>query len=1133
MTTADDGTLTAVVSGSANRIFMSTLNCRAGMHSTSYSSQFRSYYSPSNSSLLIRVPEGRLKCKPGQSGSYDLPVFFSANNQSEADLTVQIMSRGKVQKWMIHPVEFLHSPFPIDPDSLVDEPALVDPPFSTGVVTVPLALPPAASPSVQVLVWYTRDDGEVVSDRAELEVEKCLGYSANLSWAAAQGQPGEATTLRLTAEPGAVCSVGVVDQSSELLSPGPGPFSLDGLFAYLDSFKISPEVNSQVNDFRYCEKKMRSKVASEASESDGSFPPFRPAYYYSDYVDALKMFDDSGLYVISDQIVETRPCEEDGASDVSWSFGKMTSTEAPDDALESGPGAEPRALFPETWVWELLSVPPTGIVRQLELPDAATEWVGRAVCAHPQKGVGLSERASITAFTPFFSDLTLPPSVRRGEVLPVRISVFNYLDQSLPIRVILEESPEYEVVEGEAENVRGGSAKRRQTFEYSVVLREATDQEITYKVVNLTEIRDPRAKPHDPPGTKRKRRSASEDPRRPGDLRRRRDRKDRSQREAQGRAEFPHRQDPEDDLPGAEGEGVPHHPGPAAGRGGRQPHRLGLRGPRHPRGGQNSGFSVVFFLCFLFAAFSSNLSLRPFFLSIPQRSLSLPFLFSLPTFPPPPQNLGSLLRQPGGCGEQNMANFAPSIYIMQYLEATKQATPESTRKLLRVMRMGYQRALLCRRRDGSFSPFGSRDDSGSTWLTALVLKSFAQAKEFITIDEEVLQDMRHWLVKSRRDKGGCMEGVGQAFLRDLQGGLSSDKLSREPLTAYVLVALYESGMDVDNETLSALAHCLVSASKRTKSEPYALSLKAYALALAKDPSAEEVLQRLTRMAAVDETAIYWKAAGNSWSESARAVETASYALLAMAALSPRKYAGEAERLVRRIAGERSGLGGFYTAQDTVVALQALSMYETMFYRGSLHATATVTAQDFSHAFEVTEDNRLLQQFESLPALPTGVRFAVEGRGCVVVQAVLRYNIPEAEASAAFSLRINATHNDSDRKCALRHLEVCSAYLLPEGASDMAVIEIRLVSGFVPPREGLETVVSGNSDAIKRYEVEGSKVIFYVNEFVTGKELCVGFGVVRDVEVEDSKPGTVLVYDYYEPAVAVSKNFEFLPTEGCS
>lgn len=69
---------------------MSTLNCRADMHSSSYSKELQHYFSPSNSSLLIQVPEGTLKCTPGQSGTYNMPVFFSATNQPRATFTVQV-----------------------------------------------------------------------------------------------------------------------------------------------------------------------------------------------------------------------------------------------------------------------------------------------------------------------------------------------------------------------------------------------------------------------------------------------------------------------------------------------------------------------------------------------------------------------------------------------------------------------------------------------------------------------------------------------------------------------------------------------------------------------------------------------------------------------------------------------------------------------------------------------------------------------------------------------------------------------------------------------------------------------------------------------------------------------------------
>ena len=55
------------------------------------------------------------------------------------------------------------------------------------------------------------------------------------------------------------------------------------------------------------------------------------------------------------------------------------------------------------------------------------------MCVHKDKGVGLSKDVSVTTFTPFFVDLTLPAIVTRGEIIPVKISLFNYLEKSLPV----------------------------------------------------------------------------------------------------------------------------------------------------------------------------------------------------------------------------------------------------------------------------------------------------------------------------------------------------------------------------------------------------------------------------------------------------------------------------------------------------------------------------------------------------------------------------------------------------------------------------------------------------------------------------------------------------------------------------
>lgn len=51
-------------------------------------------------------------------------------------------------------------------------------------------------------------------------------------------------------------------------------------------------------------------------------------------------------------------------------------------------------------------------------------------------------------------------------------------------------------------------------------------------------------------------------------------------------------------------------------------------------------------------------------------------------------NLGHLVRMPYGCGEQNMVNFAPNIFVRKYLVATSQLTPEIEEKTDRFMQSG-------------------------------------------------------------------------------------------------------------------------------------------------------------------------------------------------------------------------------------------------------------------------------------------------------------------------------------------------------------------------------------------------------------------------------------------------------------
>ncbi|XP_014676905.1 PREDICTED: CD109 antigen-like [Priapulus caudatus] len=62
------------------------------------------------------------------------------------------------------------------------------------------------------------------------------------------------------------------------------------------------------------------------------------------------------------------------------------------------------------------------------------------------------------------------------------------------------------------------------------------------------------------------------------------------------------------------------------------------------------------------------------------------------------KNIDGLVRMPYGCGEQNMLNFAPNIYVSDYLQAVNEYTPDTEAKTERYMEAGYQRELTYQKR---------------------------------------------------------------------------------------------------------------------------------------------------------------------------------------------------------------------------------------------------------------------------------------------------------------------------------------------------------------------------------------------------------------------------------------------------
>ncbi len=475
--------------------------------------------------------------------------------------------------------------------------------------------------------------------------------------------------------------------------------------------------------------------------------------------------------------------------------------------------------------------------------------------------------------------------------------------------------------------------------------------------------------------------------------------------------------------------------------------------------------------------------------------------------------LEELIQMPFGCGEQNMMMMAPDIYITKYLQESGQVKPEIMAKAELLMITGYQRELTYRRSDGSFSAFGESDEIGSLWLTAFVLKSFAEATDLIYIDESVLNEAKAWIT-SHQNADGSFDQVGFVHHQELLGGLDG----KDALTAYVAIALMEAGDTVG----SARAVAYLEDQLSGMDDAYTLALTAYALELAGSARADEAYQMLMGMAQEDEDGLHWGTGGDILPEQTRGfapgigrsadVETTAYATLA---LIKHGDSFNASRAAKWLSSRRNAYGGYGSTQDTVVALQALTEYSTG-TRADVDLTINVTGETVDEQVRLTPENFDVLQVIEIP-VNEELEITATGEGEAVAQVVRRFNLPEAETGVSV-LNIDVDYDVTEVE--VNDLVTVSVELafnpLEPMEAGMVVADISVPTGFTAVTDTIVAAVAGEAK-IKRYEIAGRKVIFYIENMLPGESLSWSFQVKATYPVK-AKGVSSQVYSYYQPDI---------------
>ncbi|TAK36664.1 MAG: alpha-2-macroglobulin [Chloroflexota bacterium] len=890
---------------------------------------------------------------------------------------------------------------------------------------VPLS--PLMAPSARLLVYQILPNSEVAADSLPFTVLGDYPSQVQVSFPKGEAAPGEELQLGVQTDGPAKVGLAAVDRSVYILAEN--RLNLQQVFDELERLYMKPQV--ELHDAR---------VSMPTLNAPG----------------ARDVFKDAGVVVLSNkQVPEGKKYEvqqKNGAllgraGDVmEMAPGAPQIAAAPQapsegrasQAASAGTGLAEvqrvRQFFPETWLWTDLITDASGRAKlPVKAPDSITTWMVRAVGLSRDKGLGIGE-TQLKVFQPFFLSADLPYSAIRGEELPAKIALYNYLATPQEISVEVKQADWFSLLD---ESVKTVTVAPNEVggLEFKIRPRELGTGKLEV--------------------TARSKEAA-----------------DGVIKELLVEAEGVQREQVENLVLSAEAART-----------------ITTAAPPEAIAGS------------------------------PRASVAVTGNYLTQTI----EGLEKLLQMPFGCGEQNMLLFAPDVFISRYLRATNQSKPEIMAKAEQLMITGYQRQLTYRRNDGSFSAFGNNDKEGSLWLTAFVLKTFAQAKDLIYIDQSVLDAARNWIVGHQKGDGS-FESVGFVAHQELLGGLKG----KDALTAFTAIALREGG----DTAASGKAISYLEGRLSQIDDSYTMAITAYALALAKSPQAGAAHDRLMGMAVQDDEGLHWK----SGSEEPRPlqpmprrgeaapvapmppqhnqsadIEATAYGTLALVEQGDRL---NASRAARWLVSKRNAYGGFGSTQDTVVGLQALTRYATD-ARSDVDLTITLRAGDFRKEVRVGAGNADVLQLVDVPVGPE-VTIEARGKGQAVVQGVRRFNLPAAEKKDSSAFAIDVKYGaDNVQVNDIVDVTVAVQFNPPEPMqAGMVVLDVSVPTGFAPVSESIAAVAK-QQPKVKRYDVAGRKVIFYIEDMTPGEKLAFSFQT-RALYPVRAKAVASQAYSYYRP-----------------
>lgn len=270
-------------------------------------------------------------------------------------------------------------------------------------------------PAARVVAYVINPNNEISADTIELDVVMDHSADLTLDLSAEEVSPGEPVRVSVRSDIQSMVGLAIVDESVYALNEG--RLNMQEVFNELEQRFMQPQAETHDQPYSY---------------------------------GARNVFEDAGLAVVTSGGLDV---PEGQRVNGLWWIGPVRRNaggDSPESADKDDGLAEVgrvRQFFPETWVWmpDLLTEPNGIATLDLTAPDSITTWRLHAVSTS-DNGLGITE-SSLRVFQEFFGEPDLPYSVTRGEQFPVRIQVFNYLDEPQVVHVEMADADWFDLLD--------------------------------------------------------------------------------------------------------------------------------------------------------------------------------------------------------------------------------------------------------------------------------------------------------------------------------------------------------------------------------------------------------------------------------------------------------------------------------------------------------------------------------------------------------------------------------------------------------------------------------------------------------------------------------------------------------------